>query len=90
MTPQEQLAELYELKRYVESRTFQDNIIKPLRKRQDELHLNFFSDTIKEAWRKGGKYEGIKEFFSILKDIDNDIKNLKYELESQPDKTLSR
>lgn len=80
MTPQEEFAELYEVKRMIESKLFQQYIAEPLRKKQDKLHLNFFSDSLKDAWRKGGNYEGIECFFEILKEVNNDLKNKKTEI----------
>lgn len=79
-TLQKQLEELYELKRMIESEVFQAYLCQPLREQQDKLRLNFFSDSLKDSWRKGGKFEGIQEFFNLLK-IDTDIKNLKDEIE---------
>jgi hypothetical protein len=77
----EELAELYSLKGFIESAVFQKYFCKPLREKQDSLQLNFFSDSLKDSWRKGGKYEGIEEFFEILKQIDCDIKNKQNDLE---------
>lgn len=82
MTLRKKLEELYELKRLIESEEFQKYLAKPLREKQSKLKTDFFSDSLKDSWRKGGKYEGIQEFFKILKEIDNDIKNTKYELEN--------
>ena len=82
MTLQEDLEELYELKRIIESRVFQKYLAKPLREIQDNIQSDFFSDSLKESWKKGGKIEGIEEFFKLL-DIGSDIKNKKDSLESQ-------
>jgi hypothetical protein len=80
MTLQEELEELYELKRMIESRVFQKYLAKPLREKEDSIKSDFFSDSLKESWKKGGKIDGIEEFFKLLK-IDTDIKNKKDELE---------
>jgi hypothetical protein len=66
----------------IESQDFQEHFCKPLREKQNELRLNFFSDSLKDAWKKGGKYQGIEEFFEILKQLNVDIKNTQDELES--------
>lgn len=87
-TLQEKLDELFELKAQIESPVFQKYLCKPLRDKQAKLHLNFFSDTIKESWRKGGRHEGIEEFFSLLGDIDTKIKNTKYDIEQSDSQKL--
>lgn len=81
MELKQELSELYQLKEQIESEVFQKYFAKPLRKQQDKLRLDFFNDSLKESWRKGGKYEGIQEFFKILKQVDIDIKNKQYEIE---------
>lgn len=83
MTTKEEFDELWDLKIKIESKTFQKYLCEPLREKQDKLRLNFYSDSLKEAWKKGGKYDGIEEFFSLLKQVNIDLKNKKDELESQ-------
>jgi hypothetical protein len=82
MTLQNKLEELHRVKLMIESQDFQEYFCKPLREKQNELRLNFFSDSLKDAWKKGGKYQGIEEFFEILKQLNVDIKNTQDELES--------
>lgn len=74
-----ELEELQEVKIMIESGLFQKYFAKPLRERQGEIANNFFSDSLKDAWRKGGKKEGIEEFFKILKQIDRDFKNKQFD-----------
>lgn len=81
MTLQEKLQELFEVKVMIESKLFQEYFCQPLRDKQGKLKVNFFSDSLKDSWRKGGRHEGIQEFFEILKQIDTDIKNTKYEMD---------
>ena len=91
MTLQElkiKLDELYELKLWIETPLFQKYLCKPLRDKQGKLKVNFFSDTLKESWRKCEKHEGIEEFFNILKEIDTEIKNTKYEIEQSDSQKL--
>lgn len=86
MTLRKKLEELYELKRQIESEEFQKYFAKPLREKQSKLKTDFFSDSLKDSWRKGGKHEGIQEFFEILKQIDTEIKNTKYEIDTTDSK----
>jgi hypothetical protein len=72
MTPEK----LYTLRRIIESEVFQEGIIKPLRKEQEKIKNNFFSDSLKESWRKGGRQEGIQMFFDNLKKIHEEVKTL--------------
>lgn len=88
MTLQQKLEELFEIKLQIESPIFQKYLCQPLREKQGNLKVNFFSDTLKDSWRKGGKHEGIEEFFEILKDIDTEIKNTKYEIEQSDSQKL--
>ena len=83
MTLQEELEELIDIKSQIESKVFQKYICKPLREKQDSIKTDFYSDSLKESWRKGGNLDGIEEFFSTLRQIDVDFKNKRDELESQ-------
>jgi hypothetical protein len=73
------LGELYDLKAMIESPLFQENIVKPLRDEQGKIRNNFFSDSLKESWRKGGRIEGIELFFDNLKKINEQIKTKQFE-----------
>lgn len=86
MTIKEEFEELLEIRSMIENPAFQKFIVSPLRERQEELRLNFFSDSLKESWRKGGRYEGIEDFFNTLKQIDIQFKNKKFELDSEEGK----
>jgi hypothetical protein len=83
VTLQDEFNELQEIKRIIEGQTFQRLFVKPLKDYRFKQKNNFFSDSMKDQWRKGGRVEGINEFFKILKQIDNDFKNKYHDLESQ-------
>jgi hypothetical protein len=74
-----ELNQLYELRAAIESEIFQKMVCQPLRKEQESLRLKFFSDSLKDSWKKGGKYQGIEEFFKSLKHINTRIKDLQLE-----------
>ena len=76
-----EVEELIEIKSQIESAVFQKYIVAKLREKQNALKVNFFSDSLKDSWRKGGRMEGINEFFDILKEIDIDFRNKKDELD---------
>lgn len=59
--------ELFELQTIVESEVFQKHIAEPMKKFIKEQRNSFFSDSLKESWRKGGRVEGARELFRILK-----------------------
>lgn len=80
-TLQQELEELINVKNLIESSEFQKFFVAPMREKQNELRVSFFSDSLKDAWRKGGRMEGLKEFFEILKQIDVDYRNKKDEFE---------
>lgn len=81
MTIQAELEELFEIKHLIESEVFQKYLCKPLREKQDSIKSDFYSDSLKESWKKGGKIEGIEEFFDILKEINVSITNKRDEIE---------
>lgn len=60
-------SELYELQTIVEGPVFQKFIAEPMKKYIKAQKNNFFSDDLKDAWRKGGRVEGARELFRILK-----------------------
>lgn len=84
----QEIEDLTSLKFFIEGREFQEYFCKPLRAKQDELRLSFFSDSLKDAWKKGGKYQGIEEFFDILKQVNVDLTNKRDELESSEEDKL--
>lgn len=73
------LGELYDLKAIIENPLFQEHIVKPLRKEQGNIRNNFFSDSLKESWRKGGRIEGIELFFDNLKKINEELNSKQIE-----------
>lgn len=74
--------ELYETRRMIESKLFQKYFAEPLRERMDKKAVCFFAEDLKENWRTGGQVEGINEFFDILREVSNDFKNTKTEIEN--------
>lgn len=83
MNLKSEVEELINVKQIIENPLFQKFFVAKLREKQNALNVNFFSDSLKDAWRKGGKLEGLNEFFEILKEIDVDYRNKRDELESQ-------
>jgi hypothetical protein len=80
-TLQLEISELYEMKRMIETPTFQKYIAKPLKAERDKLRTSFFSDSLKHSWRKGGKQEGIELCMKLLEAVNVDLNNKKFELE---------
>lgn len=72
----EELEELREVQRIVESDVFQNYFAKPMKEERDKLRTAFFSDSLKESWRKGGKQEGIKFWMELVEQAHTDLKNL--------------
>lgn len=77
-----EIAELSGLKYIIESDLFQSKIVAVLDRERKKIRTCFFSDSLKDSWRKGGKKEGIDLFFKILKDIHIELKDLYIELEN--------
>ncbi len=72
---EQERGELIELRRHIESDAFQKWIAKPMRDYRNEQNNDFFSDDLKESWRKGGRVEGVEKFLTLIKIIDETIKN---------------
>ena len=81
-TLQEQHKELYEVRRMVENKLFQKYFAEPIKKYQDALGKSYDCKTLQELATLKGKYQGSDKFFKILKEIDNDFKNSKYDIEN--------
>jgi hypothetical protein len=79
---QSEVETLIGLKHLIESEEFQKHFAKPMKAERDKLRTAFFSDSLKESWRKGGKQEGIKLFMDLVAQIPIDLKNKKYELDN--------
>ena len=77
---QEKLNELYALKIKIESKEFQDNIMKPLYAELDSLGKAYEQNSLRDLATLKGKVYGLKFLIKILKNIDMEIKNLKDEL----------
>lgn len=82
MTQKEHLELLHELKTHIESRSFQELVMKPIFKELDGLKYAYDCDSLRELQTLKGKKQGIKFLIELLKDVDVDIKNLRDELEN--------
>lgn len=82
MTLQEEVNELREMQMMIQNPLFQKYFAKPMKEERDKLRTDFFSDDLKESWRKGGKQEGIKVWMDLVEQIHVDLTNKKEELEN--------
>lgn len=82
MKPKEQLELIFELKTHVESRAFQELVMKPLFKELEEIKGAYDCNTLAELRTVKGRKQGIEFLLNLLKQTELDIKNLKYELEN--------
>lgn len=80
MTPQEKLSELYELKIKIESKEFQHYIMKPLYEELDSLGKAYEQNSLRELATLKGRKQGLSFIIKLLKEIDAQVKNLKYEI----------
>lgn len=76
----EEVAELVAIANMIENPLFQKYLAKPMKEERDKLRTAFFSDSLKESWRKGGKQEGIQVFMKLVENIHTDLKNKLNEL----------
>lgn len=82
MNPEKKLSQLYDLKSYIETDTFQENIMKPLYAEMDKLKDAYDCQTLKELHYLKGKKDGLKFLIRLLKLIEEEIKKLEYDVEN--------
>lgn len=84
MTRQEiqtKLDHLFELKAQIESFPFQEYLVKPVLEELDKQKNAYDCESLRELSIVKGKKQGLLFLINTLKNVDQDIKNLKYELE---------
>lgn len=84
MTRQEiqtKLDHLFELKAQIESFPFQEYLVKPIFAELDKQKNAYDCESLRELSVVKGKKQGLIFLIELLKSVDQDIKNLKYELE---------
>jgi hypothetical protein len=86
MTLQAKLDELFSLKLKIQSKEFQDYIVKPVFEELNRQKEAYNCQTLKELSYIKGKRDGLLFLINIFKGIDTDIKNTKYEIENQDSK----
>ena len=79
----EKLQDLYALKLAIESKAFQENIMKPLFEELDKTKNAYDCESLRELATVKGRKQGLMFIIKRLKEIDKDIKNLKYELDQE-------
>lgn len=79
MNVKEELEELYNVKRMVESGEFQKYFAEPLYKELEDLKPAYDCDSLKELHTLKGKKQGLELFTGILKSIPTLVKNKEYE-----------
>ena len=80
-TLQVEIGELNTVKEMIQTELFQRYFAKPMKEERDKLRTDFYSDTLKESWRKGGKQEGIELFFGLVEGVHQDLKDKLQEVE---------
>jgi len=70
-----EIAELMTMHNTIQSEVFQKYLARPMKAERDKLRTAFFSDSLKESWRKGGKQEGITLFMKLVENIHSDLNN---------------
>jgi hypothetical protein len=77
--------DLWDLKIKIESKNFQERLVKPLYEEMESLGKAYDQNSLRELATLKGRRQGLKFFIELLKQVDIDIKNKKFELESQQD-----
>jgi hypothetical protein len=79
----ELLEELYSLKNFVESNEFQKFIMKPLFEELDKQKNAYDCKTLTELATVKGKKQGLTFLIKLLKGIELQIKNEKFDLDNE-------
>lgn len=85
MNNKETLSRLIDLKGYIESPVFQEEIMKPLYEELDKQKDAYDCDTLKELYKVKGKKDGLKYIIKLLKGIETKAKNLRFDIENSED-----
>ncbi len=83
MTVQEEVNELLEVSMMIQNPLFQKYFAKPMTSEKNKRvrgASNYFNETLKESWRKGGQLEGIELWMTLVENIHSDLNNKKQEL----------
>ena len=82
----EKLEELYTLKGYIETKVFQEQVMKPIFTELDRQKDAYDCKTLEELATVKGKRQGLLFLVDLFKQIDTDIKNTKYEIDDTDSK----
>lgn len=82
MKLKDKLMLLSEVKGQIESEAFQTFIVKPMWEEMDKLKVAYDCESLRELSTIKGKKQGLQFLIGILKGIDLEIKNTRYELEN--------
>lgn len=82
MTLKDKLLLLSEVKGQIESEAFQTFIVKPMKEEMNKLKSAYDCESLRELATMKGKKQGLQFLIDILKGIELDIKNTRYELEN--------
>jgi hypothetical protein len=86
MNLKEEFDDLWDLKIKIESKNFQERLVKPLYAEMESLGKAYDQNSLRELATLKGRRQGLKFFIGLLKQVDIDLKNKKYELESSEEK----
>ena len=82
MGAKEELQELYEFKNMIQMKVFQKFIMEPLMKELNNLKYSYECKTLQEMQTLKGKQTGLSWLIKRLKQIENDTRNKKNEVDS--------
>lgn len=78
---QKELELLIELQWALKGETFKKYLLEPIEEYKQKQKNNFFSDSLKDSWRKGGRAEAVDELLKQLQIIDEEVERLRSEIE---------
>lgn len=84
----EKLKQLYDLKAYIETPVFQEYLVQPIYKELDKLKSASKCKTWDDVCELKGEEKGLKFLVKLLKEVDREIKNIRFEIESTEENKL--
>lgn len=82
MTNEEKLSQLFSLKEKIQTREFQEWIMKPLYAELENIKNAYDCDSLIELHTVKGRKQGLTFLIKLLKTAERELKNTKYDIES--------
>lgn len=83
----EKLKQLFDLKAYIETPVFQEYLVQPIYKELDKLKSASKCKTWDDVCELKGEEKGLRFMVKLLKEVDREIKNTRFDIEQETEDT---